>query len=118
MISLFSSRGCVGDADPVICSALKPGAYLEVQDLDPELYCDDGSYTENHAAMKWGKLFKEALPKMERPLPDVTEYKRLMEDAGFVEVQEHFYKRASNDWPKDPKMKEIGRVSRSNSSRV
>ncbi|ERF76119.1 hypothetical protein EPUS_01452 [Endocarpon pusillum Z07020] len=89
--------------------ALKPGGYLELHELDPETYCDDGSYTESHAAMKWGKLFKEAVAKMGRTLPDLTQYKSLMEEAGFVDVQERFYKRASNDWPKDPKMKEIGR---------
>jgi hypothetical protein len=93
------------------CSAVKPGGYFEVQDLDPELYCDDGTYTNDHASMKWGKLFKEALVKMGRKLPEVTQYKTLMEEAGFVDVQEHFYKRATNDWPKDKKMKEIGRVS-------
>jgi hypothetical protein len=61
--------------------------------------------------MKWGKLFKEAMAKMNRTWPELTEYKTVMEEAGFVDVQERFYKRASNDWPKDPKMKEVGRVS-------
>jgi hypothetical protein len=90
---------------------VKPGGFFEIQDLDPELYCDDGTYTDDHASMKWGKLFKEALVKMGRTLPELTQYKTLMKQAGFVDVQEHFYKRASNEWPKDPRMKEIGRVS-------
>ncbi len=62
--------------------------------------------------MKWGKLFKEALAKMGRTLPELIQYKILLEEAGFLDVQERFYRRASNDWPKDPKMKEIGKVSR------
>jgi hypothetical protein len=100
-----------------ISSALKPGGYFEVQDLDPETYCDDGSYTEDHAAMKWGKLFKEALAKMNRPLPELTEYKTFMQNAGFVDIHEQFFKRPSNDWPKDKKMKEIGRVCQGESLR-
>jgi hypothetical protein len=90
---------------------LKPGGYIEVQDIDPETYCDDGSYTDEHSSMRWGRLFKEAINKMGRIVPEVTDYKAMLEEAGFVGVQEKFYKRASNDWPKDPKMKEIGRVS-------
>ena len=35
----------------------------------------------------------------------------MMEDAGFENVELRVVKRPMNDWPKDPKMKEIGRVS-------
>ena len=37
--------------------------------------------------------------------------KTLFENAGFVDVQVKELKRPSNDWPKDKRMKEIGRVS-------
>ena len=60
--------------------------------------------------MKWGKLLKEAMLKMGRRIPYVTEYRKWIEDAGFVDVNERITKRASNDWPKDKKMKEIGKV--------
>ena len=61
--------------------------------------------------MRWGKYFKEAMKKMGRTLPEIYEYKGLIEAAGFVDVQEVNRNRPSNDWPKDPKLKEIGMVS-------
>jgi hypothetical protein len=41
-----------------------------------------------------------------------------MEEVGFVDVEERILKRPTNDWPKDPRMKEIGRVSVAVSSTV
>ncbi len=34
-----------------------------------------------------------------------------MEETGFRDVQERFLKSSTNDWPRDPRMKEIGRFS-------
>lgn len=34
----------------------------------------------------------------------------MVKDAGFTDVHEHIIQRPTNDWPKDPKLKEIGLV--------
>jgi hypothetical protein len=49
--------------------------------------------------------------KIGRLIPKVGEHKQLMEGVGFMDVQDVVLKRPTNDWPKDPRMKEIGRVS-------
>lgn len=49
------------------------------------------------------------MEKMNRPVAGVIkEYKRLMEDAGFLDVVEVVHKWPTNQWPKDPDMKELG----------
>lgn len=92
-------------------NAIKPGGWIEVNDVTPLLFCDDGTFPEDSASFKWGHYFHEALIKLGRPVPALEQYKPWIEQAGFVDVQERILRRPTNDWPKDPRMKEIGRVS-------
>lgn len=93
-------------------AATKPGGYLEFHDIDPESYSDDGTLTPGSKAAEWGKLFKEGCARAGRPILPLEEYKRLMEDAGFVDVQQVIKKRPHNAWPKDKELKRIGMVKR------
>ncbi|KAH0538535.1 hypothetical protein FGG08_004868 [Glutinoglossum americanum] len=92
----------------------KPGGYLEVHEIDPMFYCDDGSLPEGSSARQWSVLFLEACAKLGRAIPPTDSYKVGMEAAGFVDVQERVYKRPSNTWPKDPRLKEIGKFTYAN----
>lgn len=49
---------------------------------------------------------------MGRPILSLEIYKRELSDAGFVDIEERIFKRPSNTWPKDPRLKEIGMVSK------
>jgi ubiquinone/menaquinone biosynthesis C-methylase UbiE len=91
--------------------ALKPGGWLEINEVALSVYCDDGTFPEDTASVKWAHWFDEACIKLGRPVPKLEQYKPRFEQAGFVDVQERVRKRPTNDWPKDPRMKEIGRVS-------
>lgn len=53
----------------------------------------------------------EASDKYGRPVPHYPEYKHLLEEAGFEDVHEEVFKVPSNPWPKDARLKEIGKVS-------
>jgi hypothetical protein len=91
-------------------NALKPGGWIEVVEQEARLYCDDGTIPEGSAFKRWGDYIHEIFERMGRPFHAVEEYKTLLSDAGFVNVTEKIVKRPTNDWPKDPKMKEIGKV--------
>jgi len=91
-------------------AALKPGGYLEIHDIDPESYSDDGTLTSESNSVVWGKLFKEGCAKAGRAILPLEDYKRLMEDAGFTEVQEMIQKRPHNAWPKNKGLKRLGMV--------
>lgn len=99
-----------GSAHCSCLRATKPGGYCEIQELDPHFYSDDGSLHPDSSIVKWGNLVCEGSAKNGRPVPRLDQYKTWMEEAGFVDVKETYFKRASNSWPKDPHMKEIGKV--------
>lgn len=51
----------------------------------------------------------EASEKYGKPVPVHSEYKKWIEDAGFVDVKEHFFKIPVNTWPKNKQLKEVGK---------
>lgn len=84
---------------------------MEMHDVDPGFESDDGSIPDGSSALQWSTLFFEACKKIGHSIPSPSEYKTLMEDAGFVDVQLKLLKRPSNVWPKDRTLKRIGLVS-------
>lgn len=90
--------------------SIKPGGYIEMQDMLPAMSCDDDSCGKDDPIMTMGQYAAQAIRKSGRTLLELDEYKKHLEDAGFVNVKEVWLKRALNTWPKDPKMKQIGVV--------
>ena len=58
--------------------------------------------------MKWSHLIVEAGRKIGRYANSAASYKLQLQDAGFVNVVEVRYKWPLNQWPKDPRLKELG----------
>ena len=75
-----------------------------------ETFSDDGTITEDSACNVSGRLLCEAFAKLGKPILPMSEYERLLRDGGFVNINSRILKRPTNDWPKDPRMKEVGRV--------
>ena len=73
------------------------------------LSCDDGTLAEDSAIQKWCRLCLEASIKIGMPLNSSLYHKQRLIDAGFVNVVEKEFKWPINQWPKDPKMKELGK---------
>ncbi|KAL6362830.1 hypothetical protein LRP88_04141 [Fusarium phalaenopsidis] len=92
----------------------KPGGYIESLESAPWLESDDGTVTDKTAMSQWGKLFVQGGLKIGRSftLVDDEEQRKGMEAAGFIDIQEFNIKVPLGDWPKDPKLKEMGRFSR------
>ena len=89
-------------------SNLAPGGYLELQDIAPDYSSDDGTLLDSHATQRWRHLLMEAAEKRGRPFTDPTKNKAILEDLGFVDVQQVLHKWPLNPWPKDRKQKELG----------
>jgi len=87
---------------------LTPGGWIEIADPLNPVTCDDGTLTEDSALAKWNRHLVDASVKLGAPLNGASDYKRYLEDAGFVNVVQHKYKWPTNNWPKDPKAKNIG----------
>ncbi|KAF5646872.1 methyltransferase [Fusarium sp. NRRL 52700] len=114
--------GSIVDWDQLFKEAyrcLKPGGYVESHEALSRMDCDDGSITEKSAMHQWGKFFVEGGKKIGRSFTIVEDgvQKSAMEKAGFVNREERDFKASDSfpvpigGWPKDPKMKEIGKFA-------
>lgn len=79
-----------------------------MQDCGVPMRCDDDSWPKDSALRKWNDYLLEAGIKLGRPLDICQQYKKHMIDAGFEDVVQIIYRWPSNQWPKDPKFKELG----------
>ncbi|KAE9986155.1 hypothetical protein EG328_006418 [Venturia inaequalis] len=87
---------------------LQPGAFLEMQDQGFPPQCQDGTLKRDSALSIWADKIVSALGMFGKELAS-PKYKQYMLDAGFVDVVEVQYIWPQNTWPKDKKLKELGR---------
>jgi len=109
--------GCFEDFRVVIAKsfrALKPGAWMESQELMPTVYCDDGTMGSDYGFADWVRTQDQAAMNVGRPLRIANKLKRWYEQAGFVDVHEEVFKLPINSWPKDPQFKMLGRFNETN----
>ncbi|QPC70710.1 hypothetical protein HYE68_001462 [Fusarium pseudograminearum] len=94
---------------------LSPGGWYEIQDIQIPLFCDDDSLDfKTSPAVKWQLGLIEGSRKLGRPLGESDKYKSIVEKAGFENVVETVYRWPTNSWPKDPKLKELGKWNLAN----
>ncbi len=71
--------------------------------------CVDDSMPEDSVLKKWAGLILEGTTKIGRPIDSARNYKQQLEKAGFVDIVEQQYLWPQNKWPKEKKLKEIGK---------
>ncbi|KAF4463794.1 demethylmenaquinone methyltransferase [Fusarium albosuccineum] len=106
-------EGCIGDEDQLFRRAyenLTPGGYIEFQATYPRLLSDDGTAEKAENAQKWLKHLLEGSAKFGKSLEGAINWKDKLEKAGFVDVQQEIRKLPIGGWPKDAKLKEIGKL--------
>lgn len=87
---------------------LKPGGYAEFGGSYPLISCDDGTMPPGTAYEETGFIWFEIGDAMGASTRVPTLWKQLMEEAGFVDVQEYKFKIPTNPWPKDKRLKKVG----------
>ncbi|KAL2004668.1 hypothetical protein VTN00DRAFT_3196 [Thermoascus crustaceus] len=105
-------NGFVADYDRFFRQAfksLKPGGWLEMQSAEGYLFSDDGTAEKATYCQEWTKNIREAAAKFGKSFYELPKWKEKMEKAGFVDVRDVPYKLPVGRWPKDPKLKEIGK---------
>jgi hypothetical protein len=88
--------------------SLKPGGYVEIQEIVFPIRSDDNTLHPGSALWKWNQLMIEGSTKLGRPLDIGASWKDIMVRTGFEEVVEERYQWPQNRWPQDPKYKELG----------
>lgn len=87
---------------------LEPGGFVEIQDIDFPVCCDDGTMAPNSAIARWSGTLLLAASTLGFPLDTCGQAKRMMENVGFVDVVQIPFKWPINRWPKQKKYKELG----------
>ncbi|KAL8920700.1 MAG: hypothetical protein Q9172_004384 [Xanthocarpia lactea] len=88
---------------------LRPGGYIECQELSVNARTDDNSLPEESALTAWCNNQQEGMRKLGMELMVTGDMiKKQMHEAGFVEVEVKEFKIPIGQWPKDPKMRETG----------
>ncbi|KAJ4997483.1 hypothetical protein K4K48_006864 [Colletotrichum sp. SAR 10_66] len=90
---------------------LEPGGYIELQDNSFPLACQDGTLRPGSALERWSSLIMEGTAKMGRPVTVPAHFKRMLHDAGFVDVVEEHRVWPVNDWPRNDALRLLGRWS-------
>ncbi|KAF5011682.1 hypothetical protein FDECE_2220 [Fusarium decemcellulare] len=106
--------GCIPDWPALFKQAyrvLKPGGWIESFEVSPTVTSDDGTVAPDSAMAQWDKIFIEASEKIGNTFTVVADeiQRPAMAEAGFVDIQEWNGKCPLSPWPKDPKLKEIGK---------
>ncbi|KAG9680604.1 S-adenosyl-L-methionine-dependent methyltransferase, partial [Aureobasidium melanogenum] len=97
------------DLSPSQPTFVPPNLKYIIDDAE-ELWVSVDNTLDGTSLEKWGILMCEAARKLGRPMgTEVSEkYRKWMEAAGFVNIEEQHFMWPSNAWPKDKYMKELG----------
>lgn len=94
-----------------IMEHLKPGGWVEVADHAAEPFADDDTLKNAPHTVRWAELLDESSLKHGKRFNVAAHLEQWMIDAGFKNVKQEIFKVPVNPWPKDPKMKELGRYN-------
>jgi SAM-dependent methyltransferase len=89
-------------------ASLKPGGYIELQDLNFPARCDDDTAPPDSPIMVWSGHMMEAAQRIGLDLSISSTFPALLNAAGFVDVKYETYSWPINKWPKEKKMKRLG----------
>ncbi|KAI9046043.1 class I SAM-dependent methyltransferase [Aspergillus affinis] len=105
-------QGSVSNYDRLVIQAydqLNPGGWFEFAEVDLIVCGDDDTIQQAKSLKECTRLVKEASARMGRLMGTATEHIQRLSNAGFVNIREDVYKMPMSPWPKDPKLKELGR---------
>ncbi|OHE95583.1 methyltransferase [Colletotrichum orchidophilum] len=90
---------------------LNPGGWVELLDMNPEFYSEDGSYTKEHATYKWNQGFLSAIRAVGRDPTPGPKHENRVREAGFTNVTAEKYKAPLTPWVKDQHYKDLGMMN-------
>lgn len=94
---------------------LKPGGWVEMQEYEAWLFSkSDPTLSRCPNVKKWIELVNESSSKFGKEVDMAPKQKKLIEDAGFVDVQEKILPIPVGPWAKSKKAKELGTFLREN----
>ncbi|WEW57333.1 hypothetical protein PRK78_002798 [Emydomyces testavorans] len=88
---------------------LTPHGFLEMQSIELDFFSDDGTHTRATNCLRWRDLQHKAAETFGKSMTTIRTWEDKLRAVGFVDVRREVYKVPLNHWPKDRKMKELGK---------
>ncbi|KAF2458167.1 methyltransferase LaeA [Lineolata rhizophorae] len=89
---------------------LKPGyGWIEQVEIDLEPRCDDQTLDPNSPLVQWYSYIADATARANRPIAYQHNTRQMLQQAGFIDIQETIVRCPINSWPADHHQKAIGR---------
>jgi metalloendopeptidase OMA1, mitochondrial len=104
--------GCFEDFGSIVRKGFrytKPGGWMESLEIMHPPFCDDGTMAADWPFKEWSETMEDAAKTANRPLGTANRLKKWYAEAGFVDVHEKIIKIPINSWPRDPKLKMLGK---------
>ncbi|KAH6990691.1 S-adenosyl-L-methionine-dependent methyltransferase [Ilyonectria sp. MPI-CAGE-AT-0026] len=111
---LVHFRGVAGmllDSDAVVANAycnIVNGGWIEFQEFDPLVLCDDGTMKEDDPVREFGDLCAQGMRQYGCTAYGKQDLRQILEQAGFKRIQVVTKKVPISPWPKDKKLWTIG----------
>ncbi|KAJ5085771.1 hypothetical protein N7532_010542 [Penicillium argentinense] len=110
-------EGFIRDHDKLFQQAfdnLNPNGWFEMVTMEVNSYSDDGTHLKAVSMLESVKHIHLSSKLFGKDMASVFTWKERMERTGFVNVKEDILKLPQSPWPKDPKLKELGRYHQLN----
>ncbi|KAB5516968.1 S-adenosyl-L-methionine-dependent methyltransferase [Coniochaeta sp. 2T2.1] len=92
--------------------AIKPGGWIELQELRFVVQCDDDSCPQDYGYRRFTELCLEGFRTFGIDPLSMERNAELLRESGFQDVQENVWKVPIGVWPRDPKLKKAGLYNR------
>jgi cyclopropane fatty-acyl-phospholipid synthase-like methyltransferase len=86
---------------------LKPGGWIEMQDLNFPARCDDHTAPPDSPLMAWSSYMMQGAARFGIDLESSNQFPQLLASCGFTNIQYETYGWPINRWPRDKRMKEM-----------
>ncbi|KAJ4129233.1 hypothetical protein NW768_007768 [Fusarium equiseti] len=91
---------------------VQPGGWVQSAEADVEFRCDDGTVDLEPSLKLFKKIFEDGGKLINTPFFVYDMQVKGFEEAGFEEIHTVDYKIPVGNWPKDPKLREVGKFVR------
>ncbi|CAJ0541509.1 Ff.00g080860.m01.CDS01 [Fusarium sp. VM40] len=91
-----------------IYANMKPGAWVELQDVDGQVHTDDDSIPEDWPLKRFTEIILQAFALYETNAHAAVFGGQYLAEAGFVNIKHNFIKLPYGTWPKDKVMRLVG----------
>lgn len=82
-------------------SHMKPGGWIELQDVDGDVHSDDDTVPDDWPLKRFTEILLEGFAKFGTNAHAAVFGGQYLEEAGFVNIQHNYIKLPYGTWPKD-----------------